>query len=70
LSRLEWRFFGRVDRHVLRFAEFRASWCRANGAELIMFPPRAASEHDPEKWKPVFRKDHAQTKRDNDAIPT
>jgi hypothetical protein len=21
------------------------------------------SEHDPEKWKPVFRKDHAQTKR-------
>jgi hypothetical protein len=19
-------------------------------------------EHDPEKWKPVFRKDHAQTK--------
>jgi hypothetical protein len=22
----------------------------------------AALEHDPEKWKPVFRKDHAQTK--------
>jgi len=20
-------------------------------------------EHDPEKWKPVFRKDHVQTKR-------
>jgi hypothetical protein len=20
-------------------------------------------EHDPEKWAPVFRKDHAQTKR-------
>jgi len=20
-------------------------------------------EHDPEKWKPVFRKDHAQTRR-------
>jgi hypothetical protein len=20
-------------------------------------------KHDPEKWKPVFRKDHAQTKR-------
>jgi hypothetical protein len=20
-------------------------------------------EHDPEKWKPVFRKDHARTKR-------
>jgi hypothetical protein len=28
-------------------------------------------EHDPEKWKPVFRKDHAQTKRsDHDAIPS
>jgi hypothetical protein len=26
-------------------------------------------EHDPEKWKPVFRKDHAQTKRcDHDSI--
>jgi hypothetical protein len=23
---------------------------------------RNALEHDPEKWKPVFRKDHAQTK--------
>jgi hypothetical protein len=22
-----------------------------------------ALEHDPEKWLPVFRKDHAQTKR-------
>jgi hypothetical protein len=21
------------------------------------------AEHDPEKWLPVFRKDHAQTKR-------
>jgi hypothetical protein len=30
-----------------------------------------AAEHDPEKWKPVFRKDHAQTKRsDHDAIPS
>jgi hypothetical protein len=25
--------------------------------------PRAALEHDPEKRVPVFRKDHAQTKR-------
>ena len=24
-------------------------------------------EHDPEKWEPVFRKDHAQT-RDHDAV--
>jgi hypothetical protein len=23
----------------------------------------ATLEHDPEKWKPVFRNDHAQTKR-------
>jgi hypothetical protein len=22
---------------------------------------RAGLEHDPEKWEPVFRKDHAQT---------
>jgi hypothetical protein len=29
-----------------------------------------ALEHDPEKWKPVFRKDHAQSKRcDHNAIP-
>ena len=26
-------------------------------------------EHDPEKWKPVFRKDHAQTKRHNINAP-
>jgi hypothetical protein len=26
-------------------------------------------EHDPEKWKPVFRKDHAPTKKlDHDPI--
>jgi hypothetical protein len=32
-------------------------------------PCGADEEHDPEKWKPVFRKDHAQTKRvDHDAI--
>jgi hypothetical protein len=24
---------------------------------------RGHLEHDPEKWTPVFRKDHAQTKR-------
>jgi hypothetical protein len=24
---------------------------------------RSELQHDPEKWKPVFRKDHAQTKR-------
>jgi len=26
-------------------------------------PQIATLEHDPEKWLPVFRKDHAQTKR-------
>jgi hypothetical protein len=26
-------------------------------------PGRCLLEHDPEKWKPVFRKDHAQTQR-------
>jgi hypothetical protein len=25
--------------------------------------PAGQLEHDPEKWKPVFRKDHAQLKR-------
>jgi hypothetical protein len=29
-------------------------------SEKIMLKQKA--EHDPEKWKPVFRKDHAQTK--------
>jgi uncharacterized repeat protein (TIGR03809 family) len=32
--------------------------------------PRSALQHDPEKWVPVFRKDHAQTKkleRDDDS---
>jgi hypothetical protein len=32
--------------------------------------PWDVGAHDPEKWKPVFRKDHAQTKGlDHDAIP-
>jgi hypothetical protein len=33
--------------------------------------PRPRLEHDPEKWVPVFRKDHAQTKaieRDDEVI--
>jgi hypothetical protein len=33
----------------------------------VSLPPRRRRfcvilEHDPEKWEPVFRKDHAQTK--------
>src|SRR6266567_1431963 len=35
--------------------------------------PRKANlrflEHDPEKWEPVFRKDHAQTKISQDTTP-
>ena len=32
---------------------------RGNG---VSRKPRVAAEHDPEKWMPVFRKDHAQLK--------
>jgi hypothetical protein len=40
--------FSRAQAHVKTADEMRLAWCL---------------EHDPEKWKPVFRKDHAQTKR-------
>jgi hypothetical protein len=30
-------------------------------------PPRA-SQHDPEKWTPVFEKDHAQTINQNEIV--
>jgi hypothetical protein len=33
--------------------------CRRENFPAIDAPVRL--EHDPEKWKPVFRKDHAQT---------
>jgi hypothetical protein len=33
------------------------AWC-ASGFDLI----GSRLEHDPEKWEPVFGKDHAQTK--------
>jgi hypothetical protein len=35
-----------------------------SGNERRVRPPsrNEALEHDPEKWKPGFRKDHAQTK--------
>jgi hypothetical protein len=29
----------------------------------LLAAARFRLEHDPEKWLPVFRKDHAQTKR-------
>jgi hypothetical protein len=33
------------------------------GRALDLSEVTLRSEHDPEKWKPVFRKDHAHTKR-------
>ena len=33
------------------------------GAQVFVDTCRRLLEHDPEKWAPVFRKDHAQKKR-------
>ena len=47
---------------------FRAARTSQRGVSLqrialVDLDQRMSSlEHDPEKWKPVFRKDHAQTK--------
>ncbi len=35
----------------------------ADHAEVIVI--RAVAEHDPQKWKPVFRKDHAPLRYQN-----
>jgi hypothetical protein len=36
---------------------------------IFSFVRQATLEHDPEKWIPVFRKDHAPTKKlDHDPI--
>jgi hypothetical protein len=35
----------------------------AKAAELMPSLGRFQPEHDPEKWTPVFRKDHAPTKK-------
>ena len=32
-------------------------------AEIRIRKPASTAKHDPEKWTPVFRKDHAETKR-------
>jgi hypothetical protein len=42
-------------------ADMRLTKIRAGS--VISPGPAAVLEHDPEKWVPVFRKDHAQTKR-------
>jgi epoxyqueuosine reductase len=50
---------GRLDRDRLRRVEKN----RIREADPDLSAEWAAAlEHDPEKWKPVFRKDHAQTK--------
>jgi hypothetical protein len=36
---------------------------RLIGLDSTLIPPVIVSEQDPEKWKPVFRKDHAPPKR-------
>jgi hypothetical protein len=43
----------------------RPAECCMNVNAIVAWPNRAARflEHHPEKWVPVFRKDHAQTKR-------
>jgi hypothetical protein len=55
----------------------RGSWIRTNDLQYPKLPRYQAAlypdylgndvdtrlEHDPEKWKPVFRKDHLQQKR-------
>ena len=42
-----------------------ARMVRINAGRIVRIIGRrdVALEHDPEKWVPVFRKDHAQTKR-------
>jgi hypothetical protein len=65
----------RKDRNLLRAADFPGSAQVTEIAPAQFFTyhsitPRGSAvrirshplEHDPEKWKPVFRKDHAQTK--------
>ena len=55
---------------LIRFAK-RSYWKRQRKEARRTVQEEAAGrgglfrrlEHDPEKWKPVFRKDHAQTKR-------
>jgi len=42
-------------------ADMRLTTIRA-GSVFSPGPAAVLVEHDPEKWVPVFRKDHAQTK--------
>src|SRR5450759_2041713 len=70
---IEYRYRHRLVRSARKFetANRRVGAALGDGdmahparPEICHAPPRAGCiEHDPEKWKPVFRKDHAQTKR-------
>src|ERR1700687_2013020 len=41
----------------------RCTGCGGIHLDIVRPSPRLVQlEHDPEKWEPVFRKDHAQTK--------
>jgi len=48
---------------VERYAARSAMGSSADIAMSGLSARFASLEHDPEKWTPVFRKDHAQTKR-------
>jgi hypothetical protein len=43
--------------------EFTEHRLLPSGLLLPAYAVAKGLEHDPEKWKPVFRKDHAQTSR-------
>jgi hypothetical protein len=49
-----------VHQSIPRLAWTRIERAPTKTAMDARFP--RVLEHDPEKWKPVFRKDHAQTK--------
>jgi hypothetical protein len=56
-----------VLRATISHGRLTASFRMVIASQKVRF---SELEHDPEKWKPVFRKDHAQTKRrDHDPIP-
>jgi hypothetical protein len=52
------KFHKAIDRHLYCDIGALHGQCAAEQCTGIK-----ALEHDPEKWVPVFRKDHAQTKR-------
>jgi len=64
-GRLGWHVYPAVrvtDRCLKRALSGSARYLEG-GRRARHFQRTGSLEHDPEKWKPVFRKDHAQTKR-------